>query len=194
MSNTTTTTTTRTPAIAVEVSIAETGSPVTLHHGALTLKFATGDSAQLATVDLSPEILSQALLHGLKQKLVDAAAIARNTETGASATTEDKRDAVMKVLERLLEGDWNSRREGGASAEKGSILLLALQRAKPNDDPAKLREWLHTRTDAEKAAIGKNPKLMPFILQVQAERAAAAAEKAKKSGIDSDDLLAGLGL
>lgn len=190
----TTTTTTRTPAISVEVSMAEAGSPVTLHHGTLTLKFATGDSAQLATVDLSPEILSQALLHGLKQKLVDAAAIARNTETGASATAEDKRDAVVRMLERLLEGDWNSRREGSASVEKGSILFLALQRAKPNDDPAKLREWLRTRTDAEKAAIGKNPKLIPFILQVQAERAAAAAERVKKSGIDSDDLLADLGI
>lgn len=191
---TTTTTTARTPAIAVETSMAESPSQITMAHGMLTLKFATGEAAQLATVDLSPEILSQALLHGLKQKLVDAAAIARNTETGASATTADKRDAVMKVLERLQSGEWNSRREGGTAVEKGSILLLALQRAKPTEDVAKLREWLQSRTEAERAAIGKNPKLMPFILQVQAERAAAAAEKAKKSGIDSDDLLAGLGL
>lgn len=187
MSNTTTTTaTTRIPAIAVEVSMAEAGSPVTLHHGALTLKFATGDSAQLATVDLSPEILSQALLHGLKQKLVDAAAIARNTETGASATVQDKKEAVLAVLDRLMEGEWNKTREGGDSATKGNLLILALGRMNPAGDMVQLSERVKAMTDEQRAALSKNPKVLVHIQAIQAERAAA---KAKTSGVDSDALL-----
>jgi len=189
---TTTNTTARVPAIAVESTIAAETSRVELAHGALTLKFATGETVQLSTVDLSPEILSQALLHGLKQKLVDAAAIARNTDTGASATVADKRDAVMKVLERLQEGQWNAGpRTGEGSGAKGSILLLALMRANPAANQEAMAARVKAFTDAERAALMKNPKLLPHVQAIQAERAAASA---KKSGVDSDALLDGLGL
>lgn len=182
-------TTSRIPAVAANVSIAAEPSRVEISHGALTLTFADQTTAQLSTVDLSPEILSQALMHGLKQKLVDAAAIARNTDTGASATVTDKKDAVLKVLDRLMAGNWNVGREGGDQSGKGSLLLLALQRMQPARDASELATWLKARTDAERAALGKNAKLLPFIQAIQAERAAAAA---KKSGVDSDALLDGL--
>ena len=186
---TTTNTTTRTPAIAVEASTAPDTSRVDIAHGQLTLKFADGTAAALATIDLSAEILSQALLHGLKQKLVDAAAIARNTDTGASATLADKKEAVLKVLTRLQEGQWNATRESGEGAAKGSILLLALQRAQPAADATALATRIKGLTDAERAALMKNPKILPHVQAIQAERAAAAS---RKSGVDSDALLSDL--
>ena len=87
--------TARVPAVAVATALEEGLSTLSLAHGELTLTFADQTTSTLSTRDLSPEILSQALMHGLKQKLVDAAAIARNVDTGASATTADKKEAVM---------------------------------------------------------------------------------------------------
>ena len=96
--------TARVPAVAVAVNVEEGLSTMSLAHGELVLTFADKTAATLSTTELSTEILSQALLHGLKQKLVDAAAIARNVDTGASATVADKKEAVMEIHSRLLEG------------------------------------------------------------------------------------------
>lgn len=184
-----TNTTSRIPAVAASISIADAMTNLSIAHGNLVLTFADQTSAQLSTIDLSPEILSQALMHGLKQKLVDAAAIARNLDTGASATVADKKAAVLEVLARLTSGEWNKTREGGDGAGKGSILLQALTRMQPNRDTAELAAWVKARTDAERAALAKNPKILPFIQAIQAERAANAATK---SGVDSDSLLESL--
>ena len=185
--------TARVPAVAVTTVLEEGLSTMSLAHGELVLTFADQTKATLSTRDLSTEILSQALLHGLKQKLVDAAAIARNIDTGASATTADKKEAVMEIHTRLLEGAWNKGRTAGDGMNgKGSILLLALQRLQPNRDAAELADWLKARTDAERAALAKNAKILPHVQAIQAERAERAAAAAKKSGIDSDELLNGL--
>ena len=179
--------TARVPAVAVAVNVEENLSTVSITHGELTLTFADQTTATLSTHDLSPDILSQALLHGLKQKLVDAAAIARNIDTGASATVADKKEAVMEIHARLLEGGGNKGRAAGDGTNgKGSILLLAFQRLQPNRDAAELAEWLKARTDPERAALAKNAKILPHVQAIQAERAAAAA---KRSGVDSDALL-----
>ena len=182
--------TARVPAVAVATALEENLSTMSLTHGELVLTFADQTTATLSTRDLSPEILSQALLHGLKQKLVDAAAIARNVETGASATIGDKKEAVMEIHTRLLEGAWNKGRAAGDGVSgKGSILLLALQRLQPKRDAVELAEWLKARTDAERAALAKNAKILLHVQAIQAERAERAAAAAKKSGIDSDELL-----
>ena len=172
-------TTTRTPAVSVEY----------VGTAGLTLKFADGFTTTLLRENLSDDILIQATLHGLKQKLVDAAAIARNTETGASATVQDKKEAVLAVLNRLVAGEWNKTREGGESATKGSLLLLALGRMNPAGDMAALGERVKAMTDDQRAALSKNPKVLVHIQAIQAERAAA---KAKTSGVDSDALLGDL--
>ena len=185
--------TARIPAVAVTTVLEEGLNSVSLAHGELVLTFADQTTAMLSTRDLSPDILSQALLHGLKQKLVDAAAIARNVDTGASATTADKKEAVMEIHARLLEGVWNKGRTAGdGTSGKGSILLLALQRLQPKRDAVELAEWLKALTDAERAALAKNAKILPHVQAIQAERAERAAAAAKKSGIDSDELLNGL--
>lgn len=141
------------------------------------------------TVDadsLSEAVYRQAVVHGLKQKLVDAAAISRNTETGASATIQDKYEAVKEVAERLLAGEWNKRREAGA-AGTGGLLKLALTRLyEGRMSGEQLDAWLTAKTDKEKAALRKNPKVAEIIEQIRAERA-----KDTPAGT-ADDLLAEL--
>lgn len=153
--------------------------------GVLRLAFSNGLEIALAPEELGTEIRNAALLHGLKQKLVDAAAISRNTETGRPATVSDKYEAVKAVYDRLLAGQWNATREGGGTAT-GGLLLQALCRMYAGRKTAEeLKAFLADKTDAEKAALRKNPRIAQHIADIR-------AEQAKDGGIDSDDILAGL--
>lgn len=166
---------------AIDATITEAG----------TLKLTFGGRADLTVeldaAGLSDTIRQQAIMHGLKQKLVDAAAISRNTDTGASATVQDKYDAVREVAERLMAGEWNKRREAGAGSGPGGLLKAALVRlyaGRMNEE--QLDAWLTAKTDKEKAALRKNPKVAEIIEAIRAERA-----KDTPAGA-ADDLLAEL--
>lgn len=153
--------------------------------GVIELTFANGRKLKLATNDLAFPVVMQCTMHGLKQKLVDAAAISRNPETGASATVEDKFRAVEAVYNRLLAGEWNAKRgEGGTGA--GGLLFRALVRLYPAKTSAQLRDYLDGLDKAKQAALRKNPKIAAIIEEIKAEDGAEA------EGIDSDELLAGL--
>lgn len=172
------------PAIDAKLRAAPDGTP-----GGIELTF--GGRADLTiTIDVDnlPEaVYRQAVVHGLKQKLVDAAAISRNTDTGASATIQDKYDAVREVAERLLAGEWNKRREAGAGSGPGGLLKAALVRlyaGRMNEE--QLDAWLTAKTDKEKAALRKNPKVAEIIDTIRTERA-----KDTPAGA-ADDLLAEL--
>ena len=147
----------------------------------LHLAFANGAALALDSRALTLEITRAAIMHGLKQKLVDAAAIARNPETGRSATIEDKYEAVKAVYDRLLAGLWNAPRgEGGAPS--GGYLLQALCRLYPAKSVENLRAFLEGKTDKEKAALRKNPRVAQIIEDIRAEQGKAA-------DIDTDELL-----
>lgn len=148
--------------------------------GVLELYFNSGVILTLDTIALSPEVRQHALLHGLKQKLVDAAAISRNPETGRAASIEDKYQAVKTVYDRLLTGQWNAIREGGAT---GGLLLQALIRMYDGRRTAEdVKNFLADKTDAEKAALRKNPRVAQIIEEIR-------AEQGKTANIDTDELL-----
>ena len=129
----------------------------------------------------SDTIRAQATLHGLKQKLVDAAAIARDTATGRSATSADKEAAVMEVYNRITaeNGTWNKIREAGATAA-GGLLVAALMQMTGKTKP-EIIKYLETKTAEQKAALRKNQKVAAIILELQ--------QAAANPNIDSDALL-----
>lgn len=148
----------------------------------LTLTFANGDSLMLDAGKLSDDIRQAAMLHGLKQKLVDAAAISRDPSNGRAATVEVKYAAVKEVFDRLLAGEWNKRREGGGNT--GGLLFRALcEMYDGRKSPEQIKEYLAERSDKEKAALRKNPKVAVIIDRLRAAEGDAG---------DSDDLLAEL--
>ena len=148
---------------------------------ALHLKFSNGQELAITAGQLSNHVMEYAIFHGLKQKLVDAAAISRNPETGRAATVEDKYQAVKTVYDRLLSGQWNSTREGGGNA--GGLLLQALVRMYAGrKTPDELKAFLADKTDAEKTALRKNPRVAAIIEEIRAETGKAAS-------IDTDELL-----
>ncbi len=138
----------------------------------LELTFANGNTLRLDANTLPRELQTQAMMHGLKQKLCDAAAKGCDTDTGKSATIDEKYAAVCEVYERLTQQHlWNKTREGGGG---NSILLQALFRMyKGKKSMEVLRDYLRDKTKAEQVALSRNPKLAKIIEEVQAERAGA---------------------
>jgi hypothetical protein len=136
---------------------------------------------ELTPMQLSADCHAAATIHGITQKLVDAAAISRNTETGKPATAADKYAAIKEVYDRLVAGGpWNAEREGGTS---GGILFAALCRLYDGKRTAEqVREFLAGKTDAEKTALRGNPKVADVVRAIEAERA-------EKTGVDSDEQL-----
>ena len=148
---------------------------------AVLLQFANGEKLSITASQLQQSIMEYAIFHGLKQKLVDAAAISRNTETGRPATVEDKYQAVKTVYDRLLAGQWNAVREGGGAT--GGLLLQALCRMYAGrKTPDELKAFLADKSDAEKTALRKNPRVAQIIDDIRAETGKAA-------NIDTDELL-----
>lgn len=182
-------TTGKVAAVSFNVAGKQTEHTVTMQMQPLVITYGDGTTREIDLTKLSTEILQMAMVHGLRQKLGDAAAIARNTETGASATIADKIAAVQEVADRLVAGAWNkTERSGGAGKTTLLAEALAAMTKKPIEE---MVAFLAEKTDEEKKALRANPRVQAEIAKIEAQRAAA---KAKASGIDTKDLLAGLGL
>jgi len=151
----------------------------------VTVTFANGKDLAIDTATLSPEIQRMAMTHGIKQKLVDAGAIARNTETGASASIDDKYAAVHEVYERLTSpnGTWNKQRgDGGESKStggKGNLLVRALMQM-TGKDKTYIEDFLSAKSKKERDSLKTDPRVITVIAELQA---------AKAGDVDTDALL-----
>jgi len=154
--------------------------------GNLTLTFRHGERLMVFVDDLTPEIQRAALLHGLKQKLVDAAAISRDMATGRAATIATKYDAVREIFDRITgeNPSWNKPRAGGAGGQ-GGLLARAIARYK-NVAVEAAKAYLDRLTDSQKQALRVDPRIAAVINELR-------LESAKPAGIDTDALLSGLG-
>ena len=170
-------------------TISATVTPSGLMDGNGGLRIATTghEDIVLQARDLSEAIMEMALLHGLKQKIVDAAAISRNPETGRSASTKDKYEAMREVADRLLAGAWNKVRGDGSGTGTGGLLFAALCRIYTAKTPEDIRAFLDGKTLAEQAALRKNPRVAAVIEEIKLERAGD-----EEGGADTDDMLAEL--
>ena len=162
----------------IEASIADDGT--------LFLEFRHGETLKLHPEALTPEIQRAALLHGLKQKLVDAAAIARDTTTGRAATIQTKFGAVKEIFDRITgeNPSWNKPRAGGTGGQ-GGLLARAIARYK-SVTIEQAKAYLDRLTDAQKQALRVDPRIATVINELR-------LESAKPAGIDTDALLSGLG-
>lgn len=119
------------------------------------------------TVDLkalSPDILAECLLHGLTQKVADAASQAKSAANEASdneeateAEVQTMTQAMMqKAVDALLDGEWSRRSGGGGVDESTRIARLVTRRLVKAKFGAKSPEWA-TFTGLE--AAEQNAKL-----------------------------------
>ena len=160
--------------------------------GNLTLTFRHGECLTVFVDRLAPEIQRMALLHGLKQKLVDAAAISRDTATGRAATISTKYEAVREIFDRITgeNPSWNKPRAGGAGGQGGLLArAIMLYKSRTGTLPVTIEQvkaHLDRLTDAQKQALRVDPRIATIINDLR-------AESAKPAGIDTDALLGGLG-
>ena len=152
----------------------------------LTVRVADFEPIHVDIRTLADDVRAAATLHGLKQKICDAAAISRDPETGHPASARDKYDAMVTVAMRLRAGEWNAKRGDGtgAGAGAGGLLARALVRF-TGKSAAEIREFLAAKTRAEHAALRANPKIAAIIDELRAERGGAG-------DVDTDEMLSEL--
>lgn len=146
-----------------------------------------GQDIVIDPLEFSTEIRQSAMLHGFKQKIVDAAALSVNPDTGKSATPTDKLLAMRDVVAQLTQGDWNRRATGDGTGNQG-LLVAALIRVTGNDAET-VEKTVAGWDAATQAAMRASPAVAPMIATIKAER---AAKKPGVAQVDAGALLQGL--
>lgn len=135
--------------------------------------------------DLTSSVQLEALCHGLKQKISDAAAIARNPDTGRAASPFDKYAAMIEVRNRLqIGGAWNANRTGDGTGGARSLLALALERLM-GKSPETIDKFLADKSAKEQAKMRADARIAPIIQAIKDERAAARGPAAKSTDVDA---------
>lgn len=146
--------------------------------------FQDGRKLQIDIPALSPEVALQAMAHGLKQKVVDAAAISRDPETGRAASIDQKFRACEEVVSRLLAGQWNKNREAGEGVASGGLLVRALVKLYEGKRTfEQISQYVAGLSKEQQAALRKDARVAPIIESLR---------PVKKSETDAAALLAGL--
>lgn len=109
------------------------------------------DKSWLASVTcdvgkLSPEIVARLAIHGLHQKIADAAS---GAETEAEAVA-----SMQKAVDAVLAGEWTQRTGGGGVDERTSVTRSIVRAAVKAKFGAKSPEWTEFtwRSDADQNA------------------------------------------
>jgi hypothetical protein len=138
--------------------------------------------------EFARNIVDAAVLHGFKQKIIDAAALSRDEETGRPATPAQKLAAMEDVVAQLREGDWNRRATGDGTSGSG-LLVVALMRLTGKDRDA-VEATVAGWSKEQQAAMRASAQVAPVIATIKAERAAKAGQKA--APVDVSGLLASI--
>lgn len=131
---------------------------------------------RLFTVD---KLISQFAAHGASQKIGD--------ETAGEDDVDDMVLAVDEIIERLNNGEWAVKREGGGFAGV-SVLMRALMEHSGKDETT-VKAFLKPKSHAEKMALRSHPPIKLIVERLEAEKAAKAAGAAK---VNAGELLAAL--
>lgn len=150
-------------------------------------------SFSLAVSELPDDIRNIALLHGLRQKICDAAAMSKDDpDNNASG----KLSAMQSVADNIRDGDW-SKRSGDGSGPVVGIIYSAFARwvdemakaaKKPAPDAETVRALYDARDRAGQLALRSIPRIAEIIAEIKASR------ETKTSSVDATELLAGLGI
>lgn len=133
---------------------------------------------RVAVDTLAQEIRQTAIVHGLKQKIVDAAALSRDPETGRSASPEQKFQAMKEVADRITDPvapSWNARAGEGSGGE-GGLLVRALMRMSGKDRETVVRE-VQNWDKKQQAAVRALPDVAAVIAKIKEEDGAKVAPK-----------------
>jgi len=140
-------------------------------------------SVTLNMAKLSEANLAYAALHGMKQRVSDAAAISRNPDNGQPATPQDKLDAMAALVAHYESGgdEWSVRKAtGGAGTKPSGLTLRALAQVQglPLAEMRARVDGLAERKGLTPAAVLRELAKAPAVARVIAEMKATSAPDA----------------
>lgn len=139
----------------------------------IRLDFVNGETRHFT---VPQALLAKFAAHGAEQKLGD--------ETAGLTDIDDCVIAIDDLTERLNKGEWNIKRESGGMA--GASVLAKALIEHTGKTPEQIKQFLSTKTQAEKQALRANAKIRPIVERIEAEK---AAKKSNGAGVDTEALL-----
>lgn len=164
----------------------------------LTFAVADAGSFDVDVPALDEALRNRAMLHGIVQKVSDAAAIAKSELTGdAVKDAATKLAAMSSVAERLVAGDWSKRSGDGSGPVAGIIYrafeewvgAMAAKAKKDVPDATAIRAKYDTMDRAGQLALRNVPAIAKIIDRIKSERPAKEV-----ANVDTSALLGELGL
>lgn len=174
---------------------------VTANEAATELTFTVGEAGSFTVEldNLTDAIVRRATLHGIVQKVSDAAAISKADLTGdATKDAATKLEAMRAVAERLSgpDGEWSKRSGDGSGPVQGVIYrafeewaIARAKKAKKELSPEQVRAVYDAKSRADQLALRTVPDIAAIIERLKSERGAKSV-----SSVDTDGLLSDLGL
>lgn len=136
-----------------------------------------GMGAPADVVYVAPSVVADdatvepALLNGYRQKIGDAAAIARSTTTGLSATAHDKRAAMQKVVDNLNNGLWNAVRAAAIPKTVNVDALVAAIVAATGRSVEGCREFVEAKDESGRKDLTNSKQFAEgYLLAVMHQR------------------------
>lgn len=162
-----------------------------------TLTFAVEGAGEFSIKlsELSDDIRNEALVHGLRQKVSDGAAIPRDQlPNNPVEAARLKFSAMSEIADRLRNGEWSARRGDGSAPVAGIIYRAFEEWAKANAaergitlTSEQVRAYYDARDRAAQLNLRNVPEIADIIARMKAERGGA-------SSVDADAILADLGI
>lgn len=116
--------------------------------------FSNGKTLTMDAAKLSDEIRHRCELHGLSQKVGDAA---------AGKDEQDGYEACYEQWGRLLDGEWSKKRESG-----DSLLVRAIIELSPEKDANRIRAHVLSLSAPNKRKLARNSKVAAKIAELSA--------------------------
>lgn len=141
---------------------------------------------------------ARAEMHGFVQRISDAAAMARDSKTGASATPQEKFAAMKRLVEHYGSGaeEWSPQRSvegvGRPKSEnpQARLLRVALSLHAPEKGAEVIEKFVKERNAAQITALVLSEQLKESVelarLQLEEE------DKKAAEGVNAEELLGGL--
>ena len=139
----------------------------------------------LDTAKCHAAVRAKAETHGWFQRINDAAAISRNTETGKPASPKDKFDALRALVEHYHSGtsDWSRKSERLPGRDSSALLIEAMCEVYPEKDRATVEKFVEGKSAKERVALLNHGEI---------KKAADAIRAKAVETIDAEGLLKGL--
>lgn len=166
---------------------AKSNSVITSKVEGQTLIFTVKDigNLRLNFTDLSETVRERAMVHGMVQRISDAAAIARSAENGYKVSAQEKYDAMAELVAHYASGtsEWSRARGAPGIGADAALLVKCLAQIYDDRTLEQLKAWVAKRSKSERTALLMSEKIKPLADEIRAQSA---------SDISADDLIADL--